>query len=671
MDAAATALKHAPPFIMGAGLLLWGWQNGFLIYAVPMAVLLELASRVTWRWPISDKEFNNVADLSGVVFFLLVIYIFSEKGTRGIFTILAIMPFVLYPLILVQQYSERGKVKLSVLIISLRLLDERDSPEMNTSIDLTLPYFLLCAISASAGNQSSILFFILVCVLLSLVLWSLRPRRYHAGLWAGLLVLSFILAYGGQEGIKQMQQAVETMIMDMFDQFMWGYRDPDRTSTAIGTLGRLKLSDRIVLRVRKKHMLSRPLLLREASYSNYGFGVWGNAASEFNTIDPNPLDNSWTLSPVAGGKSLAISTYFSNNTGVIPLPYGTTRIYDSTAIEINLSPYGTVKMENREGWIGYKAAYNETVINDPPPDESDLYIADHYKDDFYTLARNLKLDKQNQATAVRTVEDYFSKNFFYSLTQDNRFPRGKYLHNFLFKSRKGHCEFFATATVLLLRAAGIPARYVVGYSVSEYSPLEGSYVVRARHAHSWAMAYFDKTWHVIDTTPSVWAPMEAENSSFMQPLIDFSSWVRYRFLLWYSGEDTTEENPSRGYLLYLLIPLLILLAWNLYFKKRVSRPGKVTPPATGRLYPGKDSELYALIEKLEKTGHVRRKGETLLNWFRRIKLSAAMPEINKLLRLHYQYRFDPGDEAHETKREISKLVKPIMASGKMPAGKAR
>ena len=197
-------LKPAPQFIVGGGLLLWGWQNGFLIYALPMAVLLELATWATWRWPISDKEFNNVADLSGVVFFLLVIYIFAEKGTQGIFTVLAVTPFVLYPLILIQQYSERGRVKLSALIISLRLLDEHDSPELNTSIDLTLPYFLICVVSASAGNQRTILFFILVSVLLAMILWSLRPRRYHTGLWASLLFLSFILAYGGQEGIKQL-----------------------------------------------------------------------------------------------------------------------------------------------------------------------------------------------------------------------------------------------------------------------------------------------------------------------------------------------------------------------------------------------------------------------------------------------------------------------------------
>ena len=64
------------------------------------------------------------------------------------------------------------------------------------------------------------------------------------------------------------------------------------------------------------------------------------------------------------------------------------------------------------------------------------------------------------------------------------------------------------------------------------------------------------------------------------------------------------------------------------------------------------------------------KGETLLSWFRRIKLSGDMPDIDKILRLHYQYRFDPDDRGNETKREISRLIKSIMTSGKISPGEA-
>src|SRR5207247_2054170 len=79
------------------------------------------------------------------------------------------------------------------------------------------------------------------------------------------------------------------------------------------------------------------------------------------------------------------------------------------------------------------------------------------------------------------------------------------LGEFLQTTRAGHCEYFASATVLLLRAAGVPARYAVGFSVQEWSRLERRWIVRARHAHSWALAYVDGAWREGDTTPPLWA----------------------------------------------------------------------------------------------------------------------------------------------------------------------
>lgn len=656
-------LKPAPKLTTGACLLFWGWQNEFLIYALPMALLLESAHWAAWRWPISDKEFNAIADLSGVIFFLLVIYIFNEKGTQGIFTTLSITPFVLFPLILIQSYSEQGKIKLSALFISLRRLDGHDALEFNAGVDLTLPYCLVSIISASAGNRHMIWFFIFACILISIILWSLRPKRYSLGLWGGLLFLSFILAYSGQAGIKQAHQMVELMVMDIFDQFAWRYRDPDRANTAIGTIGRLKLSDRIIIRVKTGKELDRPLLLQEAIYTNYGYGIWSNMNSEFDLIDPEPTGNSWILSDISPRDEVTISTFMPKENAVVPVPHGTARIHDITAFQLEINPYGTVRMETREGWIQYKASYMEQQLRYSPPQNPDIYIDGNYRNDFNRLAQELNLNTLTPEAAVQTVEDYFTRNFFYSLTREVMYPRGRHLHNFLFKTKKGHCEYFATATVLLLRAAGIPARYVTGYLVDEYSLLEGNYIVRARHAHSWTMAYFDNNWHIIDTTPSIWAPLEAENTSLLRPVIDFFSWARYKFLRWQSSDDLEEENPSYDYLLFLLIPLVTLLIWRLYFKKRVARPKKEESSALQRLYAGKDSELYSLIAMLEKTGYPRRNGETLMNWFKRINIVTDAGNTGKALHLHYRYRFDPDDDGNKTKSEIIKLIRPIMIAG--------
>jgi hypothetical protein len=65
------------------------------------------------------------------------------------------------------------------------------------------------------------------------------------------------------------------------------------------------------------------------------------------------------------------------------------------------------------------------------------------------------------------------------------------VHWFLFRSREGHCEFFASSMVLLLRSLGIPARLQAGYAGAE-SDGKGGFVVRDSHAHAWVLAYIER-----------------------------------------------------------------------------------------------------------------------------------------------------------------------------------
>src|SRR5690606_21906319 len=161
----------------------------------------------------------------------------------------------------------------------------------------------------------------------------------------------------------------------------------------------------------------------------------------------------------------------------------------------------------------------------------------NYRDIFARLAGDLDLYDKTGTEAVAVIERIFAENFHYSLTQSTRYPRGQYLDNFLFNSREGHCVFFATATALLLHTIGIPARYVAGYGVSEYSAIEGRYIARSRDAHSWVMAHVDNEWRVIDTTPAIWASVDEENASIYQPLLDLISWISYRIALFQTKDE--------------------------------------------------------------------------------------------------------------------------------------
>jgi transglutaminase-like putative cysteine protease len=74
---------------------------------------------------------------------------------------------------------------------------------------------------------------------------------------------------------------------------------------------------------------------------------------------------------------------------------------------------------------------------------------------------------------------------------------------FLFESRTGHCEQFATALVVMARSLGMPARYVTGYLPGNFNPFTGFYEVRGSQAHAWAEIYLPGFgWMAFDPTPT-------------------------------------------------------------------------------------------------------------------------------------------------------------------------
>lgn len=73
---------------------------------------------------------------------------------------------------------------------------------------------------------------------------------------------------------------------------------------------------------------------------------------------------------------------------------------------------------------------------------------------------------------------------------------------FLFDLREGYCDYYASSAVVLLRAAGVPARYVLGYATGRFDEARGIYQVLDLHYHAWAEAYFPEYgWVPFEATP--------------------------------------------------------------------------------------------------------------------------------------------------------------------------
>lgn len=116
------------------------------------------------------------------------------------------------------------------------------------------------------------------------------------------------------------------------------------------------------------------------------------------------------------------------------------------------------------------------------------------------------------------------------------------IDEFLFEHRRGHCEYFASALVVLLRAQGIPSRLVTGFLGAERSPLEGYVVVRQLNAHAWVEAWDDASqrWITLDPTPAEGRPRSGTDGSLagmFRQAWDFVLFRWDRYVLSFGFED--------------------------------------------------------------------------------------------------------------------------------------
>ena len=231
------------------------------------------------------------------------------------------------------------------------------------------------------------------------------------------------------------------------------------------------------------------------------------------------------------------------------------------------------------------------------------------------MISELQLKPSDRKQALRTLSAFFqdTDKFHYRPWQDDRGLRFKNetpLASFLLRTRSGHCEYFATATVLLLRQLGIPARYAVGYAVHEGAA--GKYVVRQRDAHAWCLVWNEVSgvWQDFDTTPASWVTAEASRASPMQFLSDAWSRLVFEFAKLRWG-----QTHLRQYFLWALVPVLALLLYQIIFRSRRRRHAlsREEPGATA-LWPGLDSEFYQIEKRLAQRGAPRRPCEPLSAW---------------------------------------------------------
>jgi hypothetical protein len=326
------------------------------------------------------------------------------------------------------------------------------------------------------------------------------------------------------------------------------------------------------------------------------------------------------------------------------------------------------------GLVIFDACYGSGSTIDSPPGtgisfvtNEDLAVPEREKPALDQVISGLNVAGKSDEQKLLAVSGFFSSNFKYSLWQDiprtgatNETPLG----HFLLHTRSGHCEYFATATVLLLRELHIPARYAVGYVVHEASGRK--YVVRLRDAHAWCLVWNQKArvWQNFDTTPGSWVAEEEEHASPLQFLSDCWSWIHFQFAKFRWGQSQVQR-----YILWTLVPALGLLLYLIIFRSsRRRHRRKAEEPLDQGNWPGLDSEFYWLEQKLVERGLTRQPSEPLSAWLQRAvddpDLAGLEQPFLGLLRLHYRHRFDPQGLNQADREALRREVEICLAGRK-------
>ena len=128
------------------------------------------------------------------------------------------------------------------------------------------------------------------------------------------------------------------------------------------------------------------------------------------------------------------------------------------------------------------------------------------------LAQGWRAQGQDDAAVIQTALTLFREQQFFYTLQPPILASGDPVDEFLFSTRRGFCEHYASAFTTLMRAAGIPARVVTGYQGGARNLIGGYYTVRQSDAHAWAEVWLaGQGWVRIDPTAAV-APNRIEQN---------------------------------------------------------------------------------------------------------------------------------------------------------------
>ncbi len=158
-------------------------------------------------------------------------------------------------------------------------------------------------------------------------------------------------------------------------------------------------------------------------------------------------------------------------------------------------------------WLNYRMAPNLSEIKQ----RQQLQLPSGYNPKALKLAGEMRRKSADNEAYIKSVLGYFNQQPFVYTLKPSKLGRDT-VDDFLFNTRRGFCEHYASSFVFMMRAAGVPARVVVGYQGGELNPFDDYLLVHQYDAHAWTEVWLQgQGWVRVDPTAAV-APERIESS---------------------------------------------------------------------------------------------------------------------------------------------------------------
>jgi protein-glutamine gamma-glutamyltransferase len=507
---------------------------------------IEAVDRLATMFRLSTSTWNFLLVLGFLAFLIDVIWISDELLPAGIRFLLLLMVIKLCNLQLRRDFLHLYAISLMALLASAALTTDLWYLPIFLAYLITGVWTLLLFQLTKKSDDDTT------------GLRPATPAQHHGRVTPQLFWAANGLALGTFACTLILFFAIPRVSAGLFQK---GYGESIRTSgfsdrVDLGSIGPIKRDPTVVMRVELPDQTGgKPdaLYLRGVAYDYYDGKSWANQLTHRRVLNetaprtfairakhlrpgepPSPVFRQNILlesldtavlfgAPFAEAVTGPFPSVLADSLGALYLPFPS-----STRIEYSVvsRPNPLLEADRHLHTVVYPESFGRHFLQTPAQSEK---VAQ--------LARDLTQSIESPYQKAVAIEKFLSEHFHYSLDvslTNQEHP----LEDFLFVTKTGYCEHYATSMVILLRSIGIPARLVTGFLATEWNEYGNYFLVRQQDAHAWVELHLPRSgWVMVDPTPAVAEASAAPGWHALGRIVDNLRLRWNRLFVQYSAAD--------------------------------------------------------------------------------------------------------------------------------------